>query len=85
MGLNVQKFEQQIPFPLSATNIQKIIETEDGVMFCYGLSANSVLEATDDTYAPGCIYIKSLAAGTSIVYINVGTKASPDFDYISTT
>ena len=85
MGLNVQKFEQQIPFTASATNIQKIIETEDGVLLCYGTAANTVLEDTDDTYAPGCIYIKLLAAGTSIMYFNEGTKAEPDFGYASFT
>ncbi len=54
-------------------------------MRAYGTAADSVLEATDDTYAPGCQYTKSLTAGTSILYFNVGTKASPDFEAVTTS
>lgn len=77
--------ENMIPAPAAVAAVRSIYETEDGVLLCYGTAANTVLEDTSTIYAPGCIYIKSLTAGTSIVYINVGTKASPNFDYLSTT
>ena len=74
------ELENMIPFPAASAVIVPIITTEDGVLLCYGTAANTVLEADTSTYAPGCIYIKSLVAGTSIIYFNVGTKASPDFN-----
>lgn len=83
--MSVEHFRHQtmIPSPLSSSAIVNIWESEDGVMLCYGTAAYTVLEAEDDTYAPGCIYIKSLAAGTSILYFNEGTKAVPDFDVVT--
>jgi len=74
------ELENMIPFPAASAVVVPIITTEDGVLLCYGTAANTVLEADTSTYAPGCIYIKSLVAGTSIIYFNVGTKASPDFN-----
>ncbi|GAG00459.1 unnamed protein product [marine sediment metagenome] len=75
-----QKLENMIPFQAASAEIVSFIETEDGVMYCFGKAAHTVLEDTTDVYAPGCIYIKSLTAGTSVMYFNVGTKAAPDFD-----
>ncbi len=84
MSVEYFRHENMIPGPAAEVATRNIWETEDGVLLAYGLSAVSVLEATT-VYAPGCIYIKSLTAGTSIVYVNVGTKASPDFEAITTS
>jgi hypothetical protein len=80
-----QKLENMIPFPAASAVVIPIIETEDGVLLCFGTVAYTVLEADTDTFAPGCIYIKSLTAGSSIAYFNIGTKASPDFDVMTIT
>ena len=64
-----------VPGPPPSTTVQVIFKTEKGIMLCYGTSADTVLEAeAANTYAPGCIYIKSLTAGTSIVYVNTGAE-----------
>ena len=78
-----QKLENMIPFPAASAVVIPIIETEDGVLFCFGTAAHTVLEADTDTFAPGCIYIKSLTAGSSIMYFNEGTRAAPDFDVVT--
>jgi hypothetical protein len=72
-----------IPSPAASAAVVPIWETEDGVLLCYGTAAYTVLEADTDTYAPGCLYIKSLAAGSSLLYMNEGTKAVPDFDLVT--
>ena len=82
MGI-AYKLENMVPFPTASANIVPIITTEDGVLLCYGTAAYTVLEADTNTYAPGCIYIKSLTAGSSILYVNEGTKASPNFDVVT--
>ncbi len=76
-----------VPGPLASTTIQTIYKTEEGILICYGLSAITVLQGeAADTYAPGCIYILSLAAGTSIAYINVGASGSvADFEAIASS
>ncbi len=84
MSVEHFRHENMIPGP-AAGAVRDIWKTEDGVLLCYGTDANSVLEAIDDRFAPGCIYIKSLTAGSSIVYNNIGTKASPDFDVMTIT
>jgi len=66
--------------PAPSTAIQVESRTELGISKCYGTSAHTVLEAQANVYAPGCEYTKSLAAGTSVWYFNVGTAASPDFN-----
>jgi len=83
MGLNQFKFETMVPGPAASATIRTIFETEDGILICYGTSAHTVLEAQANVYAPGCIYIKSLTAGSSIIYVNEGTAASPDFDVVT--
>jgi hypothetical protein len=80
-----QKLENMIPFNAASAVVVPFIETEDGVMFCFGTAAFGVLEADTDTFAPGCIYIKSLTAGSSIAYFNVGTRAAPNFDVMTIT
>ena len=71
-----------VPGPAPSTTVQVMWRTEKGIMYCYGTSAHTTLEAeAADTYAPGCIYVKALAAGTSVMYINVGAGGSvADFD-----
>ena len=78
-----QKLQNMIPLPAASAVVVPIIETEDGVLLCYGTAAYTVLEADTDTFAPGCIYIKSLTAGSSIMYFNEGTRAVPDFDVVT--
>jgi len=77
------KLENMVPAPAAAATVRPLITTEDGVLLCYGTAAYTVLEADTSTYAPGCIYIKSLTAGSSILYVNEGTKASPNFDVVT--
>ncbi len=75
-----------VPGPQPSTTVQVLYRTEEGILFCYGTSAHTVLEAEDaGTYAPGCIYIKSLTAGTSVMYINVAAlSAAADFNTATT-
>jgi hypothetical protein len=77
------KLETMIPMPAASSSVRPIITTEDGVLLCYGSAAHTVLEAETDVYAPGCLYIKSLTAGSSILYVNEGTRTTPDFDAVS--
>ena len=76
-----------VPSPAPSTTVQVIWRTEKGIMYCYGTSEHGTLEAeAADTYAPGCIYVKALAAGTSVMYINVGATGSvADFDTATVT
>jgi len=76
-----------VPAPAPSTTVQVKFKTEKGIMDCYGTSAISVLQAEDaDTYAPGCIYVRALAAGTSVAYINVGAAgAVADFEAITSS
>lgn len=61
------------PGPAASATVHVIYKTENGIMLCYGTAADTVLEAeAANTYAPGCIYIKVVAAGTSLIYYNVG-------------
>ncbi len=78
-----QELHDMIAAPAPSTVIQVIYRTELGIMMCYGTAANTVLEAQANVYAPGCTYVQSLAAGTSIKYENVGTAASPDFNTVA--
>lgn len=65
------------PGPAASTTVQVIWRTEDGIMLCYGTSADTVLEAeAADTYAPGCLYIKVVSGGTSILYLNTGAAGA---------
>ncbi len=83
MGMLGYKLENMVPMPAAEAAVRAMITTEDGIMLCYGTAANTVLEAETNKYAPGCIYIKVVAAGSSVIYVNHGTYASPDFDVVS--
>ncbi|MBE3139514.1 MAG: hypothetical protein IMZ53_02920 [Thermoplasmata archaeon] len=64
-----------VPGPAPSAVVQVIYRTEKGIMLCYGTSADTVLEAeAANTYAPGCIYIKCVSTGTSIMYYNTGAE-----------
>ncbi len=53
-----------------------------GVLLAYG----STVPTTANTYAPGCIFIKTNGTTAATVsYVNVGTKASPSFVSDGTT
>lgn len=73
-----QAFElhNMVPGPEATDVVQVIFKGEDGILLCYGTSADTVLEAEDaDTYAPGCIY--QLVSGTSSkLYVNEGAAGA---------
>jgi len=75
--------DNMIAAPASSTTIRTIFKTEDGVMLCYGTPGHTDLEATADVYAGGCVYLRALTGGGSLVYLNQGTKAVPNFVLIS--
>ncbi len=77
--------ENMIAAPAASTDIKSIFRTEDGILLCYSTVAHTVLEAITDAFAPGCIYIKLLTAGSSIAYFNIGTMAAPNFDVMTIT
>jgi len=65
-----------VPGPKASTTVQVIYKSEDGIMLCYGTSADSVLEAeAAGVYAPGCLYIK-VASGASVIYLNTGAAGA---------
>lgn len=75
--------DNMIAAPASSTTIRTIFKIEDGVLICYGSPGHTDLEATTDVYAPGCIYLRSIGEAGSLMYINQGTKAVPNFVLIS--
>ena len=75
-----QELANMVPAPAPAAAVHTIYKTELGIMMCYGTAAHTTLEGQANVYAPGCTYWRSLAAGTSVKYENVGTAASPDFN-----
>jgi len=70
------ELHNMVPGPDASTDIQTIYKGIDGIILCYGTSADTVLEAeAADTYAPGCIYI--LISGTgSKLYVNEGAAGA---------
>jgi len=68
-----------VPAPAASSTIKTIFKTEDGILLCYGTAA---APSTANTYAEGCVYIKLVAAGVSVMYKNYGTYASPDFEEV---
>ena len=73
-----QAFElhNMIPGPDATAVVQVIYKGEDGIILCYGTSADTVLEAeAADTYAPGCIYIKISGTGSKL-YLNEGAAGA---------
>jgi len=68
-----------VPAPAAiAATVQVIYKSEDGILLCYGTAATNVAPLTTaSVYSPGCIYFKIVAGGTSIMYLNTGTTATP--------
>jgi len=85
MAFEFQEHEDMIPAPAADANVRVIFKTSDGILFCYGTAAYTVLEAEDaGTYAPGCIYIKAVNAGDSLLYVNQGLQnAIANFDLVT--
>jgi hypothetical protein len=75
-----QELHDMVPAPASAATPRTIFKTEDGILFAYGLTAvNAAPLTTSGLWAPGCIYLKVLTAGSSVMYFNIGTLASPSW------
>lgn len=76
-----RKLHEMIAAPAAvAASVTIIYKSEDGILFCYGTAATNVAPLTTvNVYAPGCIYIKVVAGGSSIMYLNTGTSASPSW------
>jgi hypothetical protein len=74
------KLERQsggIPAPAGTSTPRVLLASEDGALFAYGTT-----EPTGAGYAPGCIFIDVNASSSAFVYINQGTAATADFQYI---
>ena len=69
-----------VPAPAAAAAPRIIYKSDDGILICYG---TTVPTDASTGYAPGCIFIDADSTGTSWVYINEGTAASCDFNYIA--
>jgi len=69
-----------VPAPAAAAAPRTIYKSDDGILICYG---TTVPTDADTGYAPGCIFIDADSTGTAWVYINEGTLASCDFNYIA--
>jgi hypothetical protein len=62
----------------NADFVQVMFRSEDGIMSCYStLATNDAILTAANTYAPGCSYTKVVAGGSSILYLNTGTYATP--------
>lgn len=58
-----------------------IFKSEDGILLCYGITKPAD-EATG--YAPGCIFIDiDGSSSTTVIAVNIGSKASANFDYLT--
>lgn len=66
--------------PAATSALQVIFITEDGILLGYSTVTKAVLDARTDC-APGCLILDTTNVRW---YVNQGTKASPDFQYIST-
>lgn len=69
-----------VPAPAARAILQVVFKTEDGILFGYSTATKAVLDARTDC-APGCLILDTTNVRW---YVNQGTKASPDFQYLST-
>lgn len=69
------------PAPAGVATIQRIWETEDGIMLAWGITV-----PTDATtgYAKGCIFIHTDGSAGTMLYVNEGTGTSCNFDPVAT-
>ena len=73
------QLHNMIGAPAARAVLQVIFRTEDGILFAYSTATKAVLDARDDC-APGCLILDT----TNIRwYVNHGTKATPDFKYLT--
>jgi hypothetical protein len=74
--------DNMVPSPAGDANTRTIWETEDGILIAYGTTVPA--NATANTYAPGCLFFHTDGSGlVDVVYVNVGTYASCNFDSLS--
>ncbi len=74
--------QNMTPAPASDANIRIIWTSEDGIQIC---TSTASPPSTANTFAEGCLYIKSNAASNDTLYVNNGTYASPSFEKIIST
>lgn len=83
MGFHGWNHEFMVPAKAApATGAVKIVyTTEDGIVLARGRTVPSDAAAG---YAPGCIFQHVNGSGaTDVLYVNVGTKASANFDNLT--
>ncbi len=68
-----------VPAPAAKAVLQAIFKTEDGILFGYSTATKAVLDARDDC-APAALILDTT---NKRWYVNQGTKAVPDFQYLS--
>ena len=68
-----------IAAPAATAVLQVIFNSEDGIILGYSTATKAVLDARDDC-APGCLLLDTANVRW---YVNQGTKASPNFQYLS--
>ena len=71
--------QNMVPAPASDANIRIIWTSEDGIQICTSTAAPP---STANTFAEGCLFIKSNASSNDVLYVNNGTYASPSFEKI---
>jgi hypothetical protein len=76
-----QSLHDMVPGPAAVATPRVIYASEDGILFCYGLTVPS--DAATG-YAPGCIFIHVDGTTVSRIYMNIATKASADFNLVTT-
>ncbi len=71
---------KRAPLPSGASVTGQMFNTPLGYLLAYG---NTVPSDAAVGYAPGCIFIQTDGVSQTTTYLNVGTKASADFDSVS--
>jgi len=70
-----------IAAPASVATVQVIYKTEDGILFGYTTATKAALDAILTDFAPGCLLLDTTNVRW---YVNQGTLAAPDFQYLAT-
>jgi hypothetical protein len=79
-GTHYLTHETMIAAPAGVATPKIIYKSQDGILLCYGITAPSSAEG----YAPGCIFIDvNGSSTTTVLAVNVGTKASCTFTYVT--
>lgn len=75
------ELNNMIAAPLGVATPKVIFKSEDGILLCYGTAKPT---DADEGYAPGCIHIDTNGTTTATVLtVNIGTKASANFDVLT--